>query len=118
MQSFRRWQHSGSAAWLYRAAVETLLGLAVRPGALSLSPRLPAHWPSFEIRVKLQGHDLTLHWERDAHPATLVKPDLRLAWGDWVELERLPKKAVLLVRGQAPAGPAQGLSSPASPHPA
>ena len=110
--------YTGSAAWLYRAAVETLLGLAVRPGALSLSPRLPAHWPSFEIRLKVQGRELTLHWERDAHPATLVEPNLRLAWGEWVELQRLPKTAVLLVRGEPPAGSALALSSPAVPQPA
>ena len=110
--------YTGSAAWLYRAAVETLLGLAVRPGALSLSPRLPAHWASFEMRLKVQGRELTLHWERDAHPATLVEPDVRLAWGEWVELQRLPKTAVLLVRGEPPAGSALTLSSPAVPQPA
>ena len=110
--------YTGSAAWLYRAAVETLLGLAVRPGALSLSPRLPAHWASFEIRLKVQGRELTLHWERDAHPATLVEPDVRLGWGEWVELQRLPKTAVLLVRGAPPVGSALALSSPAVPQPA
>ena len=110
--------YTGSAAWLYRAAVETLLGLAVRPGALSLSPRLPAHWPSFEIRLQLQGRDIRIHWERDAHPRTLVTADAQLAWGEWAELERLPRKAVLLVRGAGPAGPAQAVSYPAVPQPA
>ncbi|MDP3707561.1 MAG: glucoamylase family protein, partial [Polaromonas sp.] len=56
--------YTGSAAWLYRAAMETLLGLAVQPGRLSLSPRLPAHWPAVEIRLKLQGRDITVHWQR------------------------------------------------------
>ncbi|MDB5941217.1 MAG: glycosyltransferase 36 [Ramlibacter sp.] len=94
--------YTGSAAWLYRAAVETLLGLQVRPGGLSLSPRLPAHWPSFELRLRVQERDITLHWERDLHPARLLEPDLQVAWGEWVELERLPRRAVLLVCGQPP----------------
>ncbi|MFC5498758.1 GH36-type glycosyl hydrolase domain-containing protein [Caenimonas terrae] len=110
--------YTGSAAWLYRAAVETLLGLSVRPGALSLSPRLPAHWPAFEIRLQLQGRDIRIHWERDLHPRSLVSADRQVAWGEWVELDQLPRKAVLLVRGDGPAGPAQTFRSPAVPQPA
>ena len=110
--------YTGSAAWLYRASVETLLGLAVRPGMLSLSPRLPAHWPSFEIRLKVQEREITLHWERDSHPATLVAADLQLAWGEWVEFDRLPQPAVLLVRGAPPAAPAADVSVPAARQPA
>nr|MDQ6882193.1 hypothetical protein [Pseudomonadota bacterium] len=110
--------YTGSAAWLYRAAVETLLGLSVRPGTLSLSPRLPAHWPSFEIRLKVQHRDLTLHWERDPHPATLVEADLQLAWGEWVDLEPLPPVAVLLVRGAPPTAAAPDVTVPAVPQPA
>nr|MBA2673818.1 hypothetical protein [Ramlibacter sp.] len=98
--------YTGSAGWLYRAAVETLLGLQVRPGALALSPRLPAHWPSFELRLKVQQRDITLHWERYLHPARLLQPDLQVRWGEWVALDRLPAKAVLLVCGEAPAPPA------------
>ena len=93
--------YTGSAAWMYRAAVETLLGLAVRPGSLSLSPRLPAHWPSVELRLKLQGYDITVHWQRNPQDAIRVKADQQLAWGEWVELEKLPSQAVLLVEGDA-----------------
>ena len=110
--------YTGSAAWLYRAAVETLLGLAVRPGTLSLSPRLPAHWPSFEIRLQLQGRDIRIHWERDLHPRTLVTADRQLAWGEWVELDPLPRKLVLLVRGAGREQPVPALSSPAVRQPA
>jgi cyclic beta-1,2-glucan synthetase len=94
--------YTGSAGWLYRAAVETLLGLQVRPGAFALSPRLPAHWPSFELRLKVQQRDLTLHWQRDLHPAGLLQPDVQVGWGEWVQIESLPARAVLLVRGQGP----------------
>ena len=110
--------YTGSAAWLYRAAVETLLGLDVRPGTLSLSPRLPAHWPAFEIALQLQGREIRIHWERDLHPHTLVEAGVQLAWGEWVDLDQLPRKAVLLVRGAGPAGPAQALRSPAVRQPA
>ena len=92
--------YTGSAAWLYRAALETLLGLAVRPGRLSLSPRLPAHWPAVTLRLKLQGRDITVHWQRSASHAPHLQADRHLAWGEWVALDSLPTPAVLLVRGQ------------------
>ncbi len=93
--------YTGSAAWLYRAALETLLGLSVRPGRLSLSPRLPSHWPAVEIRLKLQGRDITVHWQRDRHAGAPLKADRVVGWGDWVELDALPVQAVLLVHGEA-----------------
>ena len=91
--------YTGSAAWLYRAGVETLLGLSVQPGRLSLSPRLPAHWPEVELRLQLQGHDITVHWQREPAGAAPLAADRQLAWGEWIALDTLPAKAVLLVRG-------------------
>jgi cyclic beta-1,2-glucan synthetase len=93
--------YTGSAAWLYRAAMETLLGLAVQPGRLSLSPRLPAHWPAVEIRLKLQGRDITVHWQRQRDAESPLKADQLLGWGEWVELATLPQQAVLRVHGEA-----------------
>ncbi len=102
--------YTGSAAWMYRAAVETLLGLTVRPGRLSLSPRLPAHWPSVEITLKLQGHHITVHWQRHASPALPIQADQTLAWGEWVQLDSLAPQAVLLVIGDEPVPPSNSLS--------
>lgn len=105
--------YTGSAAWLYRAALETLLGLSVRPGRLSLSPRLPAHWPSVEIRLKLQGRDITVHWQRELDKLPAPKADQLLGWGEWVELNTLPLQAVLLVHGDAvPAQPPDAAMPP------
>ena len=97
--------YTGSAAWLYRAGVETLLGLSVQPGRLSLSPRLPAHWPEVELRLQLQGHDITVHWQREPAGAAPLAADRQLAWGEWIELDTLPAKAVLLVRGNSTPAP-------------
>jgi cellobiose phosphorylase len=44
--------YTGSAAWLYRAALETLLGLTVRGGTLGFDPRIPANWPGFEVEYR------------------------------------------------------------------
>jgi cyclic beta-1,2-glucan synthetase len=40
--------YTGSAAWMYRVAVEELLGITLKRGALHLDPCIPPHWPGYE----------------------------------------------------------------------
>ena len=87
--------YTGSAAWLYRAALESLLGLKVRQGELSLTPCVPAHWPSFEVALKLQGQSVTVRWQRGE--ATELKPDRIVAAGQSVRLADLPAQALVVV---------------------
>ncbi len=48
--------YTGSAAWMYRAALESVLGLTLRDGAwLRLAPRIPDDWPGFTITYRLPG---------------------------------------------------------------
>lgn len=85
--------YTGSAAWLHRAAIETLLGLSVRGDRLSLTPRVPAHWPGFELALKLKGREFTLQ-HGDGAPAT---PTHHIACGEWINWRTLPDQAVLRV---------------------
>ncbi|OIQ78854.1 N,N'-diacetylchitobiose phosphorylase [mine drainage metagenome] len=41
--------YTGSAGWMYRLIVESLLGLRREGGHLHLAPVLPADWPGFEL---------------------------------------------------------------------
>jgi len=41
--------YTGSAGWMYRAAVEELLGLRRHGATFSISPTIPAMWPKFSI---------------------------------------------------------------------
>ncbi|WP_309681781.1 GH36-type glycosyl hydrolase domain-containing protein [Polaromonas sp.] len=94
--------YTGSASWLYRAALETLLGLSVRQGQLSLSPRVPADWPSFEITLRLQERVITLRWQRAEGPARDgPQPDRTLAPGQTLTLADLPAESWLLVQAVA-----------------
>ncbi len=45
--------YTGSAAWMYRAGIEGILGLRREGGDLVLEPCLPKSWPHFEATVKL-----------------------------------------------------------------
>ncbi len=41
--------YTGSASWLYRLMVESLLGFQVNDGRLHLKPCLPAAWPAYTL---------------------------------------------------------------------
>ena len=41
--------YTGSAGWMYRAGIESILGLRLRGGFLLLTPCIPKHWPHFEV---------------------------------------------------------------------
>jgi cellobiose phosphorylase len=44
--------YTGSAAWMYRLIVESLLGLSLEVDKLRLTPCLPADWESFKIHYR------------------------------------------------------------------
>ena len=44
--------YTGSAGWMYRLIVESLLGLRREADKLRLVPCLPAHWPGFTLRYR------------------------------------------------------------------
>jgi cyclic beta-1,2-glucan synthetase len=41
--------YTGSAGWMYRAGIESILGLRLQGAFLLLAPCIPKHWPRFEI---------------------------------------------------------------------
>ncbi|MDP3069667.1 MAG: glucoamylase family protein [Opitutaceae bacterium] len=44
--------YTGSAGWMYRLLVETLLGANLEGEQLQLTPRLPPAWPSYKIHYR------------------------------------------------------------------
>jgi cyclic beta-1,2-glucan synthetase len=47
--------YTGSAGWMYQAAVEGILGLRRHDATFSVSPSIPAMWPKFSIDWKVGG---------------------------------------------------------------
>lgn len=52
--------YTGAAAWMHRAAVESIFGLRLEARSLSLRPCLPSHWPQAELTLRRDGR--TLHF--------------------------------------------------------
>jgi cyclic beta-1,2-glucan synthetase len=47
--------YTGSAGWMYRVGVETILGITLRGGALHIDPCIPRAWPGFEATFTRGG---------------------------------------------------------------
>jgi cyclic beta-1,2-glucan synthetase len=67
--------YTGSAGWMYRLVVESLLGLRLEGATLHIAPCLPADWPSLTIQLPLSGDGVphrccrTDSWRRRASRA-------------------------------------------------
>ena len=44
--------YTGSAGWMYRLLMETLLGVNLEGDQLRMTPHLPEHWPGFEVHYR------------------------------------------------------------------
>jgi len=50
--------YTGSAAWMYRAGIEGILGMRREGTGLRINPCIPADWPGFEATIHIE----TSHW--------------------------------------------------------
>ena len=92
--------YTGAAAWLHRAAVESIFGLRIDATKLSLRPCLPAHWPRAEITLRRGDKVMRFVLLRGAGVAGLNLPaDARpLDVGEAVAWITLPASSCHLVR--------------------
>ena len=44
--------YTGSASWMYRVALEAILGFTLRGSRLTLAPCIPASWPEFSVEYR------------------------------------------------------------------
>jgi len=50
--------YSGSAGWMYRLIVESILGLRLEADKLYIEPCIPEHWASFKMNYRYRGDGL------------------------------------------------------------
>ncbi len=67
--------YSGSAGWMYRLIVESLLGLRLEGERLSLAPCLPADWPAFKIHYRYREtvYHIAVAQERGDEPGARLQ---------------------------------------------
>ncbi|HKT79173.1 MAG TPA: protein ndvB, partial [Vicinamibacterales bacterium] len=59
--------YTGSAGWMYRAGLESILGLHRLGSTFSLEPCIPASWPGFEITWRFGSTRYEISLENAAH---------------------------------------------------
>ena len=82
--------YTGSAGWMYRLLIETLLGVNLEGDQLRLIPRLPASWPTYKIHNRIRQTMYHITITRSAEAAAAVN---QLFLDD----QELPGKTVPLV---------------------
>jgi len=55
--------YTGSAGWMYRAGLESILGVRVRGATLRLDPCIPRQWPRYEVTVRYRRARYVIHVE-------------------------------------------------------
>ena len=93
--------YTGSAAWMYRAWVEEVLGLQVRGGQMRVNPVIPATWPGFSLSYR---HGETIYEIQVENPhgcergVVWMEMDGQRLAGDFIPLERSLVKHRIIVR--------------------
>jgi cyclic beta-1,2-glucan synthetase len=81
--------YTGSAAWMYRAWIEEVLGLELRNGLLQVNPVIPGSWPGFTLTYR--------HGEAQ-YTITVKNPDGCQRGVVWMEMDgrRVPDATIIL----------------------
>ncbi|MDB5473442.1 MAG: glycosyl transferase, partial [Devosia sp.] len=59
--------YTGSAGWMHRAGIESILGIRREGQTLVFAPCIPATWTGFEATVKLGASRYDIRVEKDTH---------------------------------------------------
>jgi cellobiose phosphorylase len=65
--------YTGSAGWMYRLVVESLLGVQRRGDKLSFAPCVPEDWRSWELEYRYGGTRYRVMFERVATGSTVAQ---------------------------------------------
>jgi cyclic beta-1,2-glucan synthetase len=65
--------YTGSAGWLYRTAVEAILGIRKEGDKLRIEPALPSAWPGYKAALKHDGRDFSIEVTRGDGGAAEIK---------------------------------------------
>ena len=59
--------YTGSAAWMYRAGIEGVLGIRREGASVLVDPCIPAVWPGFEATIRLGSTEYDIRIDNPSH---------------------------------------------------
>ena len=93
--------YTGAAAWMHRAAIESIFGLHLGATELSFAPSLPSHWPQAELVLKRDGRTMRFVFARalvlDTVLAAAPAGARRLALGQTLRWLDLPSNSCFVI---------------------
>jgi cyclic beta-1,2-glucan synthetase len=93
--------YTGSAGWMYRVALETILGFTRRGDGFRMDPRVPSGWPEFRLEYRHGGAVYEVVVERPhaaRSGAQEVVLDGRVLDGEWIGLADDGARHAVVVR--------------------
>jgi len=119
--------YTGAAAWLHRAAIESIFGVELSADTLRVRPCLPSHWPVAELTLRRDGRVLRLVLVRalPAHALQAAEPwcggvrAVVLPAGELLRWRELEASACIVVAwtDAAPTRPSSSDGGAAAPEP-
>ncbi|MDQ2703917.1 MAG: hypothetical protein M3Y43_02010, partial [Pseudomonadota bacterium] len=89
--------YTGSAGWMYRAAVESILGIRKEGDRLSVKPALPGHWQGFKATLRLADAVYRIEVRREEGAEPSIEIDGERQAGSEIELRRAGEVRVLVL---------------------
>jgi len=74
--------YTGAAAWMHRAAIESIFGLQLRADHLYFEPCLPTFWPRAELTLRRDGQTLHFILQRESSDGPLPAQTSTLGIGE------------------------------------
>ncbi len=99
--------YTGSAAWMYRAWLEEVLGLQLRNGRMQVNPVIPASWPGFSLNYRHGEAVYAIQVENPeglGHGVAWVELDGQRVTDGLITLEKGLVKHQVIVRMGEPEG--------------
>ena len=81
--------YTGSASWLYRVAIESILGFQLRGTELQLNPCVPSGWPEFEMEYQYRSAKYRILVDNSSHAGHGVR-------GVELDGQQIPQHAIPL----------------------
>jgi cyclic beta-1,2-glucan synthetase len=78
--------YTGSAGWMYRAAVESILGIKKEGNRLLVKPVLPSHWEGFKATLRLSDAVYRIEVRREKGTEPTIEIDGERRPGSEIEL--------------------------------
>jgi cyclic beta-1,2-glucan synthetase len=78
--------YTGSAGWLYRTAVEAILGIRKHGNTLRIEPALPSAWPGYKAVLRQSGKEFEIEVTRGDVGAAEIKVNGKAISGSVFEM--------------------------------